>query len=98
NGLQDLEDWLQTIQITAVNGKSKRIWSIGKGLYDAMRVLRYGVLFMKRLCQPKTVLAARVVALESQIDVLQERAELGGVKRFQFSALMSCLSSSLAPC
>ena len=40
---------------------------------------------MKRLCQPKTVLAARVVALESQIDVLQERAELGGVKRFQFN-------------
>ena len=68
-----------------MNGNSRRIWSIGNGLGEAAQVLRYGLKFFRCLFQSKTVLAAKVTALESQIEILQERAESQGVGRFRFN-------------
>ncbi|MFT5491577.1 MAG: putative transposase [Limisphaerales bacterium] len=68
-----------------MNGNSRRVWSIGNGLREATQVLRYGLKFFRCFFQSKAVLAAKVTALESQIEILQERAESQGIRRFRFN-------------
>src|SRR5216683_5768974 len=48
-------------------------------------LLQYGWRFLKNLFLPKAVLAARVLAAESQLALCQERLESQGVRRHRFS-------------
>src|SRR5229473_3534015 len=48
-------------------------------------LLQYGWWFLKNLFLPKAVLAARVLAAESQLALCQERLESQGVRRHRFS-------------
>jgi len=48
-------------------------------------LLQYGGRFLKNLFLPQAVLAARVLAAESQLAVCQERLESQGLRRHRFS-------------
>ena len=48
-------------------------------------LLQYGWWFLRNMFLPKAVLAARVLAAESQLAVCQERLESQGVRRHRFS-------------
>jgi len=48
-------------------------------------LLQYGWRFLKNLFLPKAVLAARVLAAESQLALCLERLESQGVRRHRFS-------------
>ena len=48
-------------------------------------LLQYGWRFVKNLFLPRAVLAARVLAAESQLALCQERLERQGVRRHRFS-------------
>ena len=48
-------------------------------------LLHYGWRFLKNLLLPKAVLAARVLAAESQLALCAERLESQGVRRHRFS-------------
>jgi len=49
------------------------------------QLLRYGWRFLTNLFLPKAVLAARVLAAESQLALCRERLESQGVRRHRFS-------------
>ena len=56
------------------------------GISAAMgELVQYGWRFFRNLFLPKAVLAARVLAAESQLAVCQERLESQGVRRHRFS-------------
>jgi hypothetical protein len=48
-------------------------------------LLQYGGRFLRNLFLPQAVLAARVLATESQLALCQERLESQGVRRHRFS-------------
>ena len=50
-----------------------------------VELLQYGWRFLKNLMLPKAVLAARVLAAESQLALCAERLESQGVRRHRFS-------------
>ena len=61
-------------------------------------LLQYGGRFLKNLILPKAVLAARVLAAESQLALCQERLKSQGVLRHRFSDGFRWLWVLLASC
>lgn len=61
-------------------------------------LLHYGVRFLKNLLLPKAVLAARVLAAESQLALCAERLKSQGVRRHRFSDGFRWLWVLLAGC
>jgi hypothetical protein len=62
------------------------------------QLLGYGWRFLKNLFLPKAVLAARVLAAESQRALCQERLESQGLRRHRFSDGFRWLWVLLAGC
>ena len=62
------------------------------------QLLRYGWRFLTNLFLPKALLAARVLAAESQLAICQERLESQGIRRHCFSDGFRWLWVLLASC
>src|SRR5260370_31490405 len=69
--------------------------AVGAAIWE---FLRYGWRFLKNLFLPKAVVAARVLAAESQLALCQERLESQGVRRHRFSDGFRWLWVLLASC
>ncbi len=74
-----------------MNTLQNLVWNARQALQSVLQLLRYAVTFFLALLQPKAVLAARLLAAESQLAVCQHRIQEKKAHRPQFTAAFRLL-------